>query len=163
MPAEGEQTGFVDEPLIVSATCFAQPASAEATQELAEFALPPTKIVGGEIIRTKQDLRVVGRALVDRWPTTPERRAIIMDRLYEIVTDPRSKPRDINQSARVLIAADKINLDHEPKQVQHVEHHHTLTLEERKEALRERILSLSMEGTTIESGGTAGSAGERRG
>ena len=72
----------------------------------------------------RQETKLEAMAIRNRWPVDSDYREGVIRRLLKIVLDPESKPRDVTQAAKAIVAADKINLDDEKKDIP-IEHHHT--------------------------------------
>lgn len=60
---------------------------------------------------TTRDTRMGARALIERWPLTPETRQKVINAMQSIVTNPLATRREKTAASRALIAADKLNLD----------------------------------------------------
>src|SRR5271166_506387 len=90
---------------------------------------------GGDCRRRVQDVRLVERALCERWPIPKALRRPLIDRLGEIVQDPDATPREITSAARAILTASKINLETITATIKADEHE---TLVERVEELEKR-------------------------
>ena len=89
---------------------------------------------GGE---TLADVRIMAKALKQRWPLAPEQREQIITRLVKVVNE--GLDRDAVRAAQALISADRINQADEhhadPQQqtvIHEHEHNHTITPESRR-------------------------------
>ncbi|MCM2369651.1 hypothetical protein [Aporhodopirellula aestuarii] len=76
----------------------------------------------------------------NRWPMTMDQRNAAVDRLLQIISDPKSNGRLVVSATKALAAMDKLNLDEQPRQT------HSLNLNlnvgDRKSELAKRIESL---------------------
>jgi hypothetical protein len=61
--------------------------------------------------RGARDTRLMERALRERWPIPKAIRKPLIDRLYEIVEDTGSSPREVTSAAKAILAASKLNLE----------------------------------------------------
>ena len=61
------------------------------------------------IVEKNRDIKMIGRALRERWPITQETREKIVSELLEILDDPDAKERDKIAASKVLMAGDVIN------------------------------------------------------
>ena len=68
------------------------------------------------IIETNGDIKLVGRAIRERWPVSIENRKELIERLMEILNDPESRPREKTAVAKALKAADSINQKQKQKE-----------------------------------------------
>lgn len=60
---------------------------------------------------SRSDARLIGQAIRDRWPISPELRRRTIDSLAAIVAAPdRHNPRTVVSAARALLTADGVNL-----------------------------------------------------
>lgn len=91
-----------------------------------------------EIIEYRRDIKMVGRAVRERWPIPAEARAQIVMKLIAIVSSSEVEPRDITSAARVLASIDKMNFDLEEAAA-------NLTLDELKDELRARLIHAQSE------------------
>lgn len=91
-----------------------------------------------DMIESKKDLQMVGRAVRERWPIPEAARGQIVAKLLEIVTSSDADPRDINQAARVLASIDKMNVDISQAVA-------ALSFEELKDEMRNRLLIMQQE------------------
>lgn len=89
-----------------------------------------------ELIQSRKDIRLIGRAVRERWPISTEFRARIVAQLMTIVMSPEASDRDIVAATRVLASIDKMNVDLENAAK-------NMTLEELKDELRERLLEIA--------------------
>jgi len=60
---------------------------------------------------------MMARALMQRWPVTPEYRTIIVKQLMKVIADPRSSPREKTSAAKALMSAEQQNQADEHKVV----------------------------------------------
>jgi hypothetical protein len=60
-----------------------------------------------------RDTRMHERAIRDRWPVPPDKRASIIERLVKIVESSEVGEREATSAAKALIAADKLNLEYQ--------------------------------------------------
>jgi hypothetical protein len=67
---------------------------------------------GGRNAQNKHCRRLVRRASREHWPITTGLRALVVNRLAEIVADPESGPRQLTAACRAILAASRINLGH---------------------------------------------------
>jgi hypothetical protein len=58
-----------------------------------------------------RDTRLVERALRERWPIPKAIRKPLIERLYEIVEDTASSPREVTSAAKTILSASKLNLE----------------------------------------------------
>ena len=58
-----------------------------------------------------RDTRLVERAIRERWPIRQAIRGPLIDRLYEIVKDTGSSPREVTSAAKAILSASKLNLE----------------------------------------------------
>jgi hypothetical protein len=58
-----------------------------------------------------KDARLVERALRESWPVPQALRKPLIQRLANIVQDPKASPREAVAAARALLAASRINLE----------------------------------------------------
>jgi hypothetical protein len=61
--------------------------------------------------RGSRDTRLTERAMRERWPIPKAIRKPLIDRLYEIVEDTGSIPREVTSAAKAILAASKLNLE----------------------------------------------------
>jgi hypothetical protein len=66
-------------------------------------------------LTTREEAALLRRAIRERWPIKPEYREGIANRMVAIAIDSKSGARASISAARVLVAADKLNLDEELK------------------------------------------------
>ena len=62
-----------------------------------------------ELVETFNDIRLVARAVKERWPVPAERRGEIIDSLVEIATDRNREDGHRISAAKALITADGLN------------------------------------------------------
>jgi hypothetical protein len=55
--------------------------------------------------------RLLERALRERWPIPKALRKPLIERLYEIVQDTGSSPREVTAAAKAILSASKLNLE----------------------------------------------------
>ncbi len=67
--------------------------------------------LGGESGRGIRDVRLVERALKERWPIPKALRGPLIERLARIVRDSEASPREAISAARAILQASKINLE----------------------------------------------------
>ncbi len=69
--------------------------------------------LGGNLApgRGIRDTRLAERALRERWPIPRAIRRPLIERLYEIVEDTASSPREVTSAAKAILAASKLNLE----------------------------------------------------
>ena len=67
--------------------------------------------LGGFSRRDIRDIRLVERALRERWPIPKALRGPLIERLAGIVQDPEASPREAISAARAILQASKINLE----------------------------------------------------
>jgi hypothetical protein len=58
-----------------------------------------------------RDTRLVERALRERWPIPKAIRRPLIERLYEIIQDTESSPREVTSAAKAILTASKLNLE----------------------------------------------------
>ncbi|QDT07804.1 hypothetical protein K227x_62320 [Rubripirellula lacrimiformis] len=92
---------------------------------------------------SRADCVLAAKAANERWPITEEYREATIKKLFLIVLDPNSTNRELISASKALAAFDKINLDQKPKVSQRV--NLNLNLSERKDELRKRIESLTLD------------------
>lgn len=56
-----------------------------------------------------RDIRMIQKAMEQRWPIKPEYRSVLVQRLTRIIADPQSTPREVTAAAKGLIAAESQN------------------------------------------------------
>jgi hypothetical protein len=56
-----------------------------------------------------RDTRLLDRAVRENWPIPEEYRKPVVDRMYDIVTDSKTKAREASIAARVLVAMEQQN------------------------------------------------------
>ena len=56
-----------------------------------------------------RDTRMMAKALEQRWPIKPEYRQAIVNRLVQIVANPKSSPREVTAASRSLLSAEAQN------------------------------------------------------
>lgn len=56
-----------------------------------------------------RDVRMIQRAMEQRWPIKPEYRQALVARLVKIIADPKSSPREVTAASKALIAAEAQN------------------------------------------------------
>ena len=61
--------------------------------------------------RGPRDTRLMERAMRERWPIPKAIRKPLIDRLYEIVEDTGSSPREVTSAAKAILTASKLNLE----------------------------------------------------
>jgi hypothetical protein len=61
--------------------------------------------------RGSRDTRLTERAMRERWPIPKAIRKPLIDRLYEIVEDTGSSPREVTSAAKAILTASKLNLE----------------------------------------------------
>ena len=88
------------------------------------------------LIESRKDLKLIGRAVRERWPIAPNFRAEIVARLMTILSDSEASERDVVSAARVLASIDKMNLDLDNAAK-------NMTLDELKDELKERLLDIA--------------------
>src|SRR5436305_2784353 len=66
---------------------------------------------GGETRRRVHDVRLIERALRERWPIPKALRRPLIERLAEIVQDTGSTPREVTSAAKAILGASKLNLE----------------------------------------------------
>ncbi len=66
---------------------------------------------GGATARGIRTTRLLERALRERWPISRKMRKPVIERLYEIVQDTGSSPREVTSAARAILSASKLNLE----------------------------------------------------
>ena len=57
-----------------------------------------------------RDLRMIQKAMEQRWPIKQEYREALVKRLIRIIADPASSPREVTAASKALIAADSVNI-----------------------------------------------------
>src|SRR4051794_34036988 len=67
--------------------------------------------LGGETGRGTRDIRLVERALRERWPIPKALRGPLIDRLAKIVQDPEASPREATSAAKAILTASRLNLE----------------------------------------------------
>ncbi len=69
--------------------------------------------LGGNLApgRGIRDTRLVERALRERWPIPGRIRKPLIERLYEIVEDTGSSPREVTSAAKAILSASELNLE----------------------------------------------------
>lgn len=109
------------------------------------------------IIESRKDIRLVGRAVRERWPMSPEFRVQIIAKLMDIVIDPEATDRDIIAASRVLASIDKMNVDLENAAK-------NMTLDELKDELRDRLSEMmqTQEASRIGNDGADSSSTEQQ-
>jgi hypothetical protein len=55
--------------------------------------------------------RLLERVLRERWPIPNAIRRPLIERLYEIVQDTESSPREVTSAAKAILTAGKLNLE----------------------------------------------------
>jgi hypothetical protein len=60
--------------------------------------------------RDVKGLRLVARALKERWAIPTHLRTAVIDRLAAVIADPEASPREITVAARTLVFASQVNL-----------------------------------------------------
>jgi hypothetical protein len=72
--------------------------------------------LGGESAQPgARDSRMVEKAVRQRWPITPEKRAVIAEALIAIAGNKRSSVRNRTVAARVLVQMDAQNMEQEKR------------------------------------------------
>jgi hypothetical protein len=79
---------------------------------------------GGETRRRVHDIRLVERALRERWPIPKALRKPLIERLNEIVQDTGSTPREVTSAAKAILSASKLNLEIITAAIRADEHEH---------------------------------------
>lgn len=95
-------------------------------------------------IKTRSDCVLAATAANNRWPMSDDQRDAAITRLLAIITNPASSGRLVVSATKALAAFDKLNIDSQPKQTHSV--NLNLNVDERKDALAERIASLKDQG-----------------
>src|SRR3954454_24852638 len=67
--------------------------------------------LGGTNGRGIRDVRLVERALRERWPIPKALRGPLIDRLARIVQDPEASPREATSAAKAILTASRLNLE----------------------------------------------------
>ena len=101
------------------------------------------EIVSDQEIMSRSDCVLVARSANERWPMSDDHRAATIKRLVFIVLNEGSNEPERIAAAKAIAAFDKINLDQKPKVSQRV--NLNLNVSERKEELRKRIESLTID------------------
>jgi hypothetical protein len=57
-----------------------------------------------------RDVRLLAMALREQWPMSPEKRAVAVKRLEEVISNPASKPRSFYIALKALTSLSRINL-----------------------------------------------------
>lgn len=91
-------------------------------------------------IQTRSDCVQIQAAANNRWPMTMDQRTAAVDRLLQIIADPKSSGRLVVSATRALAAMDKLNMDELPRQTHSV--NLNLNVDDRKSELAKRIESL---------------------
>lgn len=58
-----------------------------------------------------RDIRMIAKAVEQRWPVGNDQRKALVERLMRVITDPESSPREVTAAAKALISAEKQNQD----------------------------------------------------
>jgi hypothetical protein len=83
---------------------------------------------------------MMARALMQRWPVTPEYRTIIVKQLMKVIADPRSSPREKTSAAKALMSAEQQNQADEHKVVDIATSHDRLSEIARDLGIEEDII-----------------------
>lgn len=78
-----------------------------------------------------RDIRLIQRAMEQRWPIKPEFREALVKRLVRIIASPESTPREVSAAARALLSAESQNQADEHKVVDV----HVSTIHDRLDAI----------------------------
>ncbi len=66
---------------------------------------------GGTCIRNERQMRLVERALRERWRISKPLRGSLVDRVGRILDDPNASPREVTAAAKAILSASKLNLE----------------------------------------------------
>lgn len=66
---------------------------------------------GGTTAPGIRTTRLIERAIRERWPIPKAIRRPLIERLYEIVEDTASSPREVTSAAKAILSASKLNLE----------------------------------------------------
>lgn len=58
-----------------------------------------------------RETRLVERAIRERWPIPTKIRRPLIERLFEIIEDTESSPREVTSAAKAILSASKLNLE----------------------------------------------------
>jgi hypothetical protein len=89
-----------------------------------------------ELIQSRKDIKLIGRAVRERWPIKPEFRAQIIAKLMTVVMASDASDRDVVAATRVLASIDKMNMDLEKAM-------DSLTIDDLKDELKSRLMDLA--------------------
>lgn len=92
----------------------------------------------------REDLRLVARAMRERWPIPDEVRLTLLRKLREVIVRRKTTPRELAAVGKVLLGADRLNLDQEKLDI----------VAELKAKIAE--LEARVAGRTVESGAESG-------
>lgn len=91
-------------------------------------------------IQTRSDCVQIQAAANNRWPMSMDQRSVAVERLLQIIADPKSNGRLVVSATKALAAMDKLNLDEQPRQTHSV--NLNLNVDDRKNELAKRIETL---------------------
>lgn len=63
-----------------------------------------------------RDIRMIQKAMEQRWPIKQEYKEALVKRLMRIIADPKSSPREVTAASRALMAAEQQNIGDEQEE-----------------------------------------------
>jgi hypothetical protein len=72
---------------------------------------PPSPFEGSGCRRDVKTVRLVARALKERWPIPASLRSTLLKRMAKLANDPNASPREVNTAMKIVLEASRVNLE----------------------------------------------------